>query len=174
MEEEKKKWMVRMTLAEVWISVLLLLSGFPTLVQVTRIYHWIFSVIFVLILIACHTDIAGLAIQSSKKGKSLDLDKWDETAKNLRERCSKTSYWVGWSSAVALVAAMVYVGFYFLAGVFFTKVVLMEAIMHRMDKYMNNEKNKTKWGAASYMYEIGQLVKKTTEEDKMKGFYKDI
>ena len=177
MVEEREKWMVRMTLVEVCISILLLLSGIPALVQITRIYQWIFSILFILLLAACHTDIKGLAIQSAKEDNNISLDKWDEVAKNLRERFSKNSYWIGWSSAVALIATMVYVGFPFLAVAFSTKVVLIEVIMHRMDKYMNNEKNRTTWGAASYMIAFQQAVGKMVdekEEDKMKGFYKDI
>ena len=178
MTEEKKKWAMRMTLVEVGVSILLLLSGVPALVQITRIYQWIFSVLFVLLLAACHTDLKGLVIQSAKKDKNIDLDKWDELAKDLRERFSKNSYWIGWSSVVALVSTMVYVGFPFLAVAFSTNAVLTEAIMYRMDKYMNDEKNRTKWGAASYVLAIqqafGDMVEKTEEEDKMKGFYKDI
>jgi hypothetical protein len=174
MEEKRKKWALRMSLAEVAISILLLLSGVPALVQITRIYQWIFSILFVLLLAACHSDLAGLVLQSAKKGKNIDLDKWDEMAKNLNERFSKTSYWLGWSSVVALIATMIYVGFPFLAVAFSTKVVLIEVIMHRMDKYMNDEKNKTKWGAAAYIHEVRTFIEKADEEDKMKGFYKDI
>jgi hypothetical protein len=173
-EEAKKKWAVRITLTEVVISIVLLLSGIPALVQITRIYHWIFSILFVGLLAACHTDLTGVVLSSASKDKSLDLSKWDEMAKNLRERYSKTTYWIGWSSAVALIATMIHVEFYFLAAIYFTKIVLLEAIMHRMNEYMNNEKNKTKWGAASFLYEVRKMGKETEEKDKMKGFYKDI
>jgi len=178
MNEERKKWTVRATLAEVVISILLLLSGVPALVQITRIYQWIFSVLFILLLAACHTDLTGLAVQSAKEGKSLDLDKWDKLAKDLGERLGKTSYWLGWSSAVALISTMIYVGFPFLAIAFSTKVLLTEAIMHRLEKYMNDEKNRAKWGAASYVIAVeqtfGKMVDESEKEDKMKGFYKDI
>jgi hypothetical protein len=174
MNEERKKWAVRATLTEVIMCILLLLSGVPALVQITRIYQWIFSVLFILLLAACHTDLTGLAVQSAKEGKSLDLDKWDKLAKDLEERLGKPSYWLGWSSAVALVSTMVYVGFPFLAVAFSTKVLLTEAIMHRLEKYMNDEKNKTRLGAASYMYEVKQTLEEIAKEDKMKGFYKDI
>lgn len=174
MNEERKKWTVRLTLTEVAISILLLLSGVPALVQITRIYQWIFSVLFVLLLAACHTDLAGLAVQSSKEGRNLDLDKWDKMAKDLGERLSKTSYWLGWSSAVALISTMIYVGFPFLAVAFSTKVVLTEAIMYRLEKYMNDEKNRTKWGNASYVMEVKKAFEEIAKEDKMKGFYKDI
>jgi hypothetical protein len=174
MKGKQKKWAVRLTLAEVCISILLLLSGVSALVQITRIYHWIFSVSFVILLAACHTDLTGVVLSSASKDKSLDLNKWDEMAKNLRERYSRTTYWIGWSSAVALIATIVYVGFPFLAVVYSTKVVLLEAMMHRMDEYMNDEKNKTKWGAAAYIHEVRTFIGKAEEEDKMKGFYKDI
>jgi len=178
MEEEKKKWMVRATLAEVIISILLLLSGVPVLIQITRIYQWIFSILFILLLSACHTDLVQVAISMAKEGGNINLDKWDKAAKDLDERYSKTNYWLGWSSVVALMATMIYVGFPFLAAAFFTKVILTEAMMHRLNKYMNDKKNRTKWGAASYVLAVqqafGEMVDGAEKEDKMKGFYKDI
>jgi uncharacterized membrane-anchored protein len=68
----------------------------------------------------------------------------------------------------------VYVGFPFLAVVYSTKIVLLEAIMHRMNEYMNDEKNKTKWGAAAFLHGVRKAADEAGKEDKMKGFYKDI
>jgi hypothetical protein len=46
--------------------------------------------------------------------------------------------------------------------------------MHRLDVFMNDEDNKTKWGAASFMHEVKKKIEEIAKEDKMKGFYKDI
>ena len=174
MKETRDRWIARLSFVEMFVSIAMLLSGVTALVQVARIYHWIFVVLFILMLSTTLGDITKVVLQSANKDGSLSLDQWDRVAKNLRDRYGKTTYWIGWSAAIALVATMWHVGFYFLAVLFFVKCCMFEVLMHRLDIYMNDEDNKIKWGAASYMHEVKKKIEEVAKEDKMKGFYKDI
>jgi hypothetical protein len=148
--------------ADYTITVVILAIGIPWMMFWYSVFNWIFSAIAIIITIYSHIRLKDVSVSicmsTDKNGeKHLDLEKWDEHEKNLRNCFRNKQYWVLTSIGLALAFLWGWRGFIYLAA---AKIFLAAAYglqTHRIWKYLSNEENRAGMGAAAYIYGIQQF-----------------